>query len=1176
LSGGDLWHSRLSIQVHNDMPRPAKGDPVDLVIGRGPRQADLAGVRVEALRVCDDGGQEVLYNVVGPEGHELHAGPIAEGSRLVLPAQCAAGAAARYWAYFDNPSAWGVPDWLPAGLGVRNGGFELGDGAEPAQWRNDPMDARHRIAWVDEDPRSGRRCMKTMVDAGAPATWIATRQGNLRITGGARYVMRAWVKAHDVVGYAGWYIHVGNERNAMLLAPMLSGGDGSFGWKEVVTEFTAPMEADRADLGTVLRGTGTAWFDDVTLECLDPVRLSAAAGPRESLSVAERGADAPWFRDPAAGDAVWDYRFPVRVANFGDAPERAGLISVDLTGVFGRLRGEADRASLRTVVDDGAVRSYRLKNLLLIEGEAVPPRTVQTYYVYVAKMTKQDKGGADLPAAEAALTEPAAAGSRDYEALLASRRNLVRNPSFEAGAELPDDWLGGASADHPPAVAMSAVAPGLFGARCVRLRVPRDSRASWCGWRQDVSVEPGRSYLLAAWLRCEDLQGGLQLHAHYRNAAGELCAAAQMTGVGPAIAGTTDWTLFSGLFTMPEDIAHFQLHLTMNAGGTAWHDGVVLVAVTAGRIGPPQARASAVDRGVRVWAVNPVVKVFQEDVPPRGAEPARISLARNEYEPLQLAIRSDRRLEGVQVRVVPPRRADGATLSNPAIGVVGYVPIDYPTNYYNTKTPAWVRKYPATAPACDGWAGLWPDPLLPRDTFDLAARSTQPVWVTFRTTADTAPGDYTGAVSFVRGGEEVARAPLTVQVWDFALPRENHVGAIFDLRMNSRWNIPGKTPEEARRDFLKFMADRRVCADTIEPAPDIRYENGRVTADFTAFDRAARYALDELGMRHFYTPWYFYLFGWGFPPSAKFGEQPYDGDYPFAGVDRRKLRPQFKQAYQAVLKTYWDHLKARGWDKKCVLYISDEPFYSQPGIIEQMQALCAMIHEVDPGILIYCSTWAHIPQWDGYINCWGIGHYGIVAPDVIARRRAAGDRIRWTTDGQMCTDTPYCAIERLLPAYCFQYGAEAYEFWGINWLTYDPYKWGWHSYIAQSDTPENSYFVRYPNGDGFLAYPGAPIGHDGPVASIRLEQVREGCEDYEYLYLLRALIEDAKTAGRDTAAAEQAMALAARLVTIPNEGGRYSTRILPDPDLVFTVRRHVAEAIERLNDEARRSRGAPD
>ena len=407
--------------------------------------------------------------------------------------------------------------------------------------------------------------------------------------------------------------------------------------------------------------------------------------------------------------------------------------------------------------------------------------------------------------------------------------------------------------------------------------------------------------------------------------------------------------------------------------------------------------------------------------------------------------------------------------------------------------------------------------------------------------------------------------PFTVHVWDFALPRENHVAAIYDLRMDGRWNIPGKTPEEARRDFLKFMADRRVCPDTIDPAPDIRYENGKVIADFAAFDKAAEYALDELGMTHFYTPWYFYLFGWGFPPSEKFGEKPYEGDYPYAGADRGKLRPEFKQAYQAVLKTYWDHLKARGWDKKCVLYISDEPFYSQKDILAQMKALCEMIHEVDPGIFIYCSTWAHVPEWDGYLNCWGIGHYGIVGPEVMAERKAAGDRIRWTTDGQMCTDTPYCAVERLLPAYCFKYGAEAYEFWGINWLTYDPYKWGWHSYILQSDTPENSYYVRYPNGDGFLAYPGATIGHDGPVTSIRLEQAREGCEDYEYLYLLRDLIAKAKAAGMDTAAAEKAMAFAQELVTIPNAGGRYSTRILPEPDLVFAVRERVAEAIEKLS-----------
>ncbi len=151
-----------------------------------------------------------------------------------------------------------------------------------------------------------------------------------------------------------------------------------------------------------------------------------------------------------------------------------------------------------------------------------------------------------------------------------------------------------------------------------------------------------------------------------------------------------------------------------------------------------------------------------------------------------------------------------------------------------------------------------------------------------------------------------------------------------------------------------------------------------------------------------------------------------------------------------------------------------------------------------------------------------------------------------------------------MPHYCFKYGVEAYEFWGVAWLTYDPYRFGWHAYIHQSSEPGSSYWVRYPNGDGFLLYPGKPIGYDGLVSSIRLEQAREGVEDYEYLDLLRQQIADANAAGRDTTAAEHAMHEAAELVSIPNAGGRYSTKILSDPDAVFRVRRALAAAIERL------------
>ena len=46
---------------------------------------------------------------------------------------------------------------------------------------------------------------------------------------------------------------------------------------------------------------------------------------------------------------------------------------------------------------------------------------------------------------------------------------------------------------------------------------------------------------------------------------------------------------------------------------------------------------------------------------------------------------------------------------------------------------------------------------------------------------------------------------------------------------------------------------------------------------------------------------------------------------------------------------------------------------------------------------------------------------------------------------------------------------------------------------------------RYPdaNGDGFLFYPGAQYGIDGPVGSLRLEAIRDGLEEYELLYSIQ-------------------------------------------------------------------------
>ncbi len=1180
LGNGGLWRQRIPIAVTNGGATPAAGTVVTVRVGKGEGEANLAGADATAVRVCDASGQEMLFLVSTSAGAPVRSGPIPAGAMLSIPVECAAGSQAAYWVYFDNPRAWRVPEFLSGSGDLASGGIEDGEGDSPSAWRHDDNDAQHRTFWASDQAHAGKRSLKTVVAAGAEPTWIATRQQNLHFVGGARYVMTAWVKAQDVVGEAGWYIHVGNTRNNMLISPMLLGGGGTYDWKQVRAEFTAPAEADTGDLGTVLRGTGTAWFDDVTLTREGgEERLSAKAGPVERLDVREIGASAAWWHDPTKPGVAWSHRAAIRVANLGGEASGSGLISADLAPVLGRIQGRALPETLRLVSAGKTVPHYRLGDVLLFEGGA-QPRTVRTFHAYFSQdaraRTAPSKGTSTGTVAPQYAPNPAIPGGdtrgtrqislRDYAALLASPRNLVRNASFEAGDKLPADWPGGAEGVQQPGVEMGVADGGLFGGKCVRMVVPPSAASAWIGWRQDVPVKPGHTYLLAGWLKCKDLSGGLQLHVHLLTRTGALVKQGAYTGAGPAIGGTQDWTPISGVFTVPDDCELFQIHCTMQASGTAWHDGLMLLDVTAGDAGMVEARPSPAAGGLAVWPVNAVVKVFREDGPPQRIPQARITCARSEYEPLQLAIRSSRSVRSVRADVTPPTGPKGFALKDAEVTVVGYVPVDHVTNYYSNKTPVYYRKAPTGTGGSDGWAGWWPDPLLPKTTFDLAPGQTQPIWITLHVPANAPAGDYRGTVRLVAQGRTLATVPFTVHVWGFALPEVCSLKAIYDARQGgAMWQVAGKTTQETREAFWRFMARRRVCPDQVQPEPVFTYRDGKVTADFTEYDKAAKVYFDQLKFPHAYTPGQFYLFGWGHIPGDKFGEKPYEGEYPYTGVDRSKLRPAFKCAYQACLKAYWDHVKEKGWADRITLYISDEPFDAQPEVRAQMKALCEMIREVDPAIPIYSSTWHHQPEWDGYLTVWGFGHYGVVPVSKMDDVRKLGATVWWTTDGQMCTDTPFCAIERLLPHYCFKYGAKAYEFWGIDWLTYNPYEYGWHTFLLHDFGPgQEKEWVRYPNGDGFLAYPPGPLKLDHAVSSVRLEQAREGEEDYEYLHLLRQLVDQAKAAGRSASAGEQALATASALVTSPCDIGRYSTRILPDPDRVLRVKEAVARAIEGL------------
>lgn len=1117
LDGGGYWSVRVPVEVENPADKPLKGVAVTVALRRGEGTEKLLGLPVASLRAVLESGTEVIFGLQGANGLAKRDGVLAEGDTVTVPVEVPARGRSIVYLYAGNDRAWLPPDWLRGGLA--NGGFELGTEGTPAAWSTAETDARHRMYRQRGGAHSGEWCARCEVDEGAENRWTKYHQTEIPVTEGATYRFSGWVKAENVKGTAGWFIHVNGVQPMMI--NRVEGQGGTFDWREIVIEFTVPEGGQTFVCGTVLWGTGTAWYDDAKLEIVE----AAANQPRvrvlaaETLRLRKAETRAEWPRD-----TTWQWRVPLYLRNFSDDDVRSAMASFEMLRVantLGKLIGfgaEPGMMLIDPAQGDQPQPIYGSLSRGLSTVVSVPARSEKVLWLYLSRDASATVGRS--------LSPP-------------ENINLCRNGDMEQGEdERPEAWRSNV-ADNPDRAGWTRRVPGgVSGQWCLELTVPKDATPAWAGWTQRVPVEPNKTYTLSGYIKCRDMDGETVIYGHLLKEDGSLCEQWSL-GTAPGVSGDRDWTYTSVTFTTPPDCAALEIHLTTNRHGTIWHDAVVLAAMAdaagQGVVGDLEARKT-LERPV-AWGVDTAVKVFASDLPP--ADPQKeliLGAARNEYEACQVAVRSPK-ANTLQIVAEPLSGPGGTTIAAPAIYHVGRVPIDFPIGYDSTRAPSYHRMKPRSR-GNDGWAGWWPDPMIPvRDgQIRLDANTTEALYFDYYVPANAPPGEYRGAVE-LKCGSEVMRLPVRLRVWNFTQPVEKHLPAIYDYRPTDR-------DEATDREWQAFLKRYNVSGGYVVPPPDFRYEDGRVTADFSRFDEMAAYMLDELRINKVYTPWIFYACGWAYPPKKLFGLEP--------GT------PEYAEAFREAYRLFIDHITEKGWRNKFVYYISDEPHANSQVTIEGINRLCDLAREIAPDVLIYSSTWGYIPGLEGHLTLWGIGPQGTFPADKIAERRAAGDHFWFTTDGQMCTDTPFLAIERLLPWLCFKYDVEAYEFWGSNWYTYDPWKYGWHSYISQSSEGKEYYYVRYPNGDGFLAYPGKPIGEKGPVPSIRLVAAREGLDDYEIFLALRAWEE------KGSAEAREALDRIRELVQIPNAGGRCSTGLMEDPAAFTAARMAAGEVLSRL------------
>ena len=499
-----------------------------------------------------------------------------------------------------------------------------------------------------------------------------------------------------------------------------------------------------------------------------------------------------------------------------------------------------------------------------------------------------------------------------------------------------------------------------------------------------------------------------------------------------------------------------------------------------------------------VYVMDEFARVRPRDVP-GTRRVAVLSAARNEYAPFQIVVRAGpgglKRVNASAGPLVPLR---GKAI--PAARITLY-----------REHSVELRKLSPKSRSVPGW---YPDALIPfldpstgrppvrsrfaAAPFDIAPDSNQPLWVDVLTTADAAPGEYRGTIMISAEGIRPHAVPIRLTVWDFALPDTPSMRTHFgDADVNPLVSRPPQIADwrcldEARQRALQtayaeLMAAHRICP----PIPPFLMPD--VNADGSIDPQSTHAALEQWIERFHIT---------GIPIRfLGMDGQGWQGDP--LGADRKR-----NARYLSSMHAY---LRANHWDKLAYVYVVDEPNSLQA--YNDVRARAGFVHEVAPGMKVLCTKHPQVRN-----RAWGslVGAVDIWAPlwpsfqEAAAKERlAAGEEIwSYTALCQGSSDTPFWELDFPL----LNYRIPMWISWrfGITGLLY----WSTTNWASTQDVWTNplTFDDRY-NMEGSLLYPGVDAGVQGLVASIRLKEIREGLEDYEYLTILaqrrgRAAAED--------------------------------------------------------------------
>ena len=525
-----------------------------------------------------------------------------------------------------------------------------------------------------------------------------------------------------------------------------------------------------------------------------------------------------------------------------------------------------------------------------------------------------------------------------------------------------------------------------------------------------------------------------------------------------------------------------------------------------------------------------------EQVMPRGRFTAKpltkdgisIRLAGNEYESVQLLVAPVMdNLSDVKVRVDGNLEGNGAVFaaSNVQCHVTGYVK--------TTRTPPYKIGRAPHKPVV-GW---WPNPILGfLDGVDIKDQDVQSFWIRVHCPEGQRAGIYRGALLVSAKDSEPVRVPFSVRVNGFSLGRTSALplAVTFSPHANTQHESPENVARAAalradplapiniwrkhKRAWVSFLADYLIPYDSL-------YHS----SDTNRLDAIRQ--LKEEGR----TGW-FNLGYWSYPASTN-----------------ASAMAKWRAATVPRLVRFYEGAKAIGVQDYAYVYGCDEV---KKEYFPAIRAAVGEIKKALPGVPV--STTAYDHEFGVNTPLDVMDWFTPLTPkfnvEKAAASRKAGHQVWW----YICCGpkTPYANMFIECPAIegRLLMGAQSVRMRPDGFLYYQISIWNSKRCITSgpfTDWDPRSWTTYH--GDGAWTC----VGPDGtPVPTIRLENFRDGLEDFAYAKLLEAKLSARK--GAD----DEWCRKARELLSVPQDVMETMTKYTDDPAAVYRWRDAMADLIE--------------